>query len=359
MDGQHELDGRHELGGQPEPGGLLSWSPALSPVAGYRLVSRLGGGSGGEVMRAQGPGGETAAIKFVGTPGGTPAIDPRRAFSRRIAVLARLRHPHLVPVRGAGRAADGTLAIVMDLVDGPDLRRLLARQGTFPPATAAALLAGILRGLGALHAAGLVHGDLRPENVLLEQVPGALVPRIADLDAFPAPSSLMRMPDGARDGASNSLPGHRAPESALDPRPTRAADMYAAGALLYELLSGFAPSAPVGMPASSPFGDAVPFTGRPCGVPDVLWRLVTALLAAQPRHRPADPQVIARWLDGLVPELSEWPAPPVQPAPPAFRPVLPSDGLPTPLVPAVAGRDRQPRRGRHPSSGRATRGIPG
>jgi serine/threonine protein kinase len=132
--------------------------------------------------------------------------------------------------------ATGATFLVLEYVEGGDLRGVLARRGPLPPREADALLAGVLEGLDAVHAQGIVHGDLKPENVLLT---GRGEAKLADFGV-------------ARRGASSTLVAgagtlaYMAPEQARGLAPTPQSDLYAAALLYREMLTG-EPPAPRGL----------------------------------------------------------------------------------------------------------------
>lgn len=151
---------------------------------------------------------------------------------RREAILgAALSHPNLVSVYDILTPADGDLIIVMEYVAGETLRDVLTRRGALPPSEALPLLAGVAAGLDAIHAAGIVHRDVKPSNILI----GADgVVKLADL-------GIASVPDRTRITTSGSLIGslgYMAPEQLEDAAATRAIDVYALAAMAFEVLSG-------------------------------------------------------------------------------------------------------------------------
>ena len=176
--------------------------------ANYRLFDVLGRGAMGEVRRGRTATGDTVAVKLLRPElAGDPSMVAR--FLQERAILTALTHPNVVHVRDL--VAEGsTLAIVMDLVAGTDLRTHLDAHGTLPAAEAAAVTVGVLRGLGAVHAAGVVHRDLKPENVLLDDDgQGWAVPRITDFGV----SKLLAGSRRTRRTASSALPSTWPPSS--------------------------------------------------------------------------------------------------------------------------------------------------
>lgn len=156
----------------------------------YLLEEPLGRGATGTVWRArqretagaeaavQGQPGETVAIKVLKEElASDPDIVMR--FLRERSVLLRLTHPNIVRVRDLVVEGD-LLALVMDLIDGPDLHRYLRENGPLSPVAAALLTAQVADALAASHADGVVHRDLKPANVLLMQQGGQMHPMLTD-----------------------------------------------------------------------------------------------------------------------------------------------------------------------------------
>ena len=136
-------------------------------VAGYRIDARLARGGMGVVYRATHLGlDRPVALKVIARELAGDASF-RERFLRESRLAARLDHPAVVPVYDS-REVDGELFVAMRLVEGGDLRGLIDREGPLPPARATALLGQVAEALDAAHAAGIVHRDVKPHNVLVE-----------------------------------------------------------------------------------------------------------------------------------------------------------------------------------------------
>jgi eukaryotic-like serine/threonine-protein kinase len=164
----------------------------------------------------------------------------RERFLREIGIAARLRHPNIVPLYDSGDA-DGVLYFVMPYEEGPSLRARLQRDGALPIAECVSVLRDVARALAYAHEHGVVHRDVKPDNVLLSG--GAAV--VTDFGIAKAVSAAQGdAPTGAttQAGAGIGTPAYMAPEQALgDPATDHRADIYSWGCLAYELLVGTPP----------------------------------------------------------------------------------------------------------------------
>src|SRR3984957_209935 len=205
--------------------------------AGYRGESRIGVGGMAMVFRARDESlGRTVALKIL-----APALTDDAAFRERFIRESRaatvVDHPHIIPVYGAGEFG-GVLYIAMRYVAGGDLRALLKREGPLPPSRAAFLLSPLASALDAGHAAGLVHRDVKPANILIDTSPGR-------------PDHLYLSDFGlAKGNASTGLTGtghflgtveYCAPEQ-ISGKPARPqTDQYALGCVAYTMFTGTVP----------------------------------------------------------------------------------------------------------------------
>jgi serine/threonine protein kinase len=255
----------------------------------YRLLSLLGRGGAGEVWRADDQVlARPVAVKMLRRLEGDP-MDAVERFRIEARAAARLTHPNVVATYDVG-AADGQVFLVMELVNGPDLAQLL-RSGGLP---AAKVVAGIAqqgaRALDAAHAAGVVHRDIKPGNLLL------------------APDGTLKMTDFGiaqavgLDGATGPVllgtAAYVSPEQVRGQRATPASDWYSFGCVLYELLEGRPPF--TGTDATDVLHQHLEATPAPVrrdeGVPG-LAGLVMSLLAKDPAARPSSATAIATYLD--------------------------------------------------------------
>ncbi|MGV9454960.1 protein kinase domain-containing protein [Streptomyces sp. NPDC003635] len=258
----------------------------------YLLEEPLGRGATGTVWRARqretagaeaavpGQPGETVAIKVLKEELASDA-DIVMRFLRERSVLLRLTHPNIVRVRDL--VVEGELlALVMDLVDGPDLHRYLRENGPLTPVAAALMTAQIADALAASHADGVVHRDLKPANVLLKQDGGQMHPMLTDFGI----ARLADSPGLTRTHEFVGTPAYVAPESAEGRPQTSAVDIYGAGILLYELVTGRPPfSGGSALEVLHQHLSAEP--RRPSTVPDPLWTVIERCLSKDPDRRPS------------------------------------------------------------------------
>lgn len=260
----------------------------------YTAHQVLGRGSAGTVWLGEGPEGPVA-IKLLREDLASDQELVGRFVQERAALLG-LDHPQVVGVRDL--VVDGAdLALVMDLIRGTDLRTRLDRERRLAPEAAVAIVADVADGLAAAHAAGIVHRDVKPENVLLD-MQGPLGPGGAH-PALLTDFGIARLVDTPRDARERpAAPGGRAPgprsvigtpdylaPEIIEGLPPRASvDVYALATVLYELLAGFTPFG--GGHPGAVLRRHVTETVAPLpGIPDELWQLVVQCLAKAPASR--------------------------------------------------------------------------
>jgi eukaryotic-like serine/threonine-protein kinase len=222
--------------------------------------------------------------------------DLRRRFVREARLAARLAHPNVVRVFDVGED-DGRPFIAMEYVAGETLAELLARRGRLPASDAASLGMQVCAGLAAVHAAGLVHRDVKPQNLMLG-ADGVL--KLGDFGIAAGHEGTQLTLAGTVLGTA----GYLAPEQARGEPVTAAADIYAVGAVLYELLTG-RPCRTVGSLAELGAGDGFQLPDLARRAPDAPAELVAAVLAclsASPEERPPSAVALARLLAPVASE---------------------------------------------------------
>ncbi|WP_405736239.1 serine/threonine protein kinase [Streptomyces sp. NBC_00028] len=269
----------------------------------YTAHQILGRGSAGTVWLGEGPEGPVA-IKLLREDLASDEELVGRFVQERTALLG-LEHPNVVSVRDL--VVDGNdLALVMDLVRGTDLRTRLDRDRRLAPEAAVAIVADIADGLAAAHAAGVVHRDVKPENVLLD-MQGPLGPggsHRALLTDFGV-AKLIDTPRRTRATKIIGTPDYLAPEIVEGLPPRAAVDIYALATVLYELLAGFTPFG--GGHPGAVLRRHVTETVAPLpGIPDELWQLIVQCLAKAPASRLRASELGAR-LRELLPMLAGMP----------------------------------------------------
>ena len=229
----------------------------LSQVGKFKIVDKLGAGAMGEVFRAHDPVlGRDVAIKVVA---GKLSDDERarERFQREAQSAAQLNHPNIITVYDFGEE-QGMAYMAMELLEGNDLRELLAQGKVASLEDKLALMEQILDGLAFAHAKGVVHRDLKPGNVHV--LPNGQV-KIMDFGL------ARRAQDGAATGVIMGTPYYMAPEQAQGERATARSDIFSLGAMFYEMLAG-----------------RRPFTGP--SIPAVLFAVVHKDPSRSPRRRP-------------------------------------------------------------------------
>ena len=264
----------------------------------YRVEKELGGGGMSRVFVAE----ETRLARQVVIKVLPPdlALEMRvDRFNREIQLSASLQHPHIVPLLAAG-GADDLLYYTMPFVEGEPLRTRLTREGELPVRDTVRILKDVADALAYAHARGLVHRDIKPDNVLLSGHHAM----VADFGVAKALSQAKTEGGLTSVGVALGTPAYMAPEQAAgDPNIDYRADIYAFGAMAYEMLTGRAPFAglaPHQMLAAHVTEPVVPVTDRRPTLPPALAQLVMACLEKNPADRPQSAEEMLHTLESMA-----------------------------------------------------------
>ncbi|MCA9534630.1 MAG: serine/threonine protein kinase [Myxococcales bacterium] len=269
-------------------------------------------------------------------------------FRREARAVAAVQHEGLVAIYDVALDASPPY-LVMELVEGPSLRDVLAAEGALPVGQALALVADVLDALGALHAAGIVHRDVKPANVLLAETRGGQRARLIDLGVAWMETDAAQEQLTATDAAVGT-PAFMAPEQLAGQRVGPAADMWAAGVLLYSLLTGVRPfgAATLAELVGARAAEALrPLHETLADVPPGLDPLVATLLHPDPRERPTDAASVAQQLRAMaaaLPARAARPTPVARSAEPARAATAPAGATPraAPPTPTSATTRAEP-----------------
>ena len=267
----------------------------------YTLDRELGGGGMSRVFTATETAlGRSVVVKVL-PPELAAGVSTER-FKREISVAARLQHPHIVPLLSAGET-EGVPYFTMPFVEGESLRVRLARRGELPVSEAVRILREIASGLAYAHEHGVVHRDIKPDNVLFSG-DVAMVADFGVAKAISAASSDERSGTVTSLGTALGTPAYMSPEQATaDPTTDHRADVYAFGVVAYEMLTGLPPF--TGRSASQLLAAQVteppePITRRRPSIPPALAALVMRCLEKRPSDRPQSASEIVHALDDIT-----------------------------------------------------------
>jgi len=318
-------EGSTQLGDELEPG---------SRLAGYRIERLLGRGGMGSVYEAtQVSLDRRVALKVISRRLGADESF-RERFRRESRAAAAVEHPNLLPVYEAGDTPDGRLYLSMRFVDGGDLESRLRRLGPLGAAEVLSILGQIAGALDHAHAAGLIHRDVKPANVLLEERRGAVHAYLAD---FGLAKEIHATTAHTETGKLLGTVDYLAPEQIAGEDYGPAVDVYAFGGVVYRALTGSVPyrrdtsaatliahrEAPVPRPSE-----------RAPGLPVVFDELVARAMAKDPNRRAASAGELIAWATEALESAGE----PVDPEETPTMVDLADEGT------EVLGQERSPAR---------------
>ncbi len=264
----------------------------------YAIERELGAGGMATVYLAEDVKHHRKVAVKVLRPDLAAALGPER-FLREIEIAANLTHPHIVPLYDSGEA-DGFLFYVLPYIEGESLREKLTREGELPITDAVRILRDVVDALASAHKHGVVHRDIKPDNVLLSEN-HALV---TDFGVAKAVSEATGRQQLTTAGVALGTPAYMAPEQAVaDPHIDHRADIYAVGALAYELLTGrppFTGTTPQMVLSAHVTEAPEPVTKDRHAVPPALAQLVMRCLEKKPADRWQSAQELLPQLEALA-----------------------------------------------------------
>ncbi|MGE5185149.1 MAG: protein kinase domain-containing protein, partial [Acidobacteriota bacterium] len=274
----------------------------------FKLTACIGIGGSGAVYKAdQIALGRTVAVKILNEE---LCADPRMItrFRGEAMSASRLNHPNCVSIIDYGQSPDGLLYLAMEYVKGPTLTQLLVNESPLAVDRVIDLVSQSLAGIEEAHLAGVVHADLKADNIIVDQRRAGIdLVKIVDF-------GIARLVEAARDIEERSISGtpeYMAPEVISGAQPTFASDLYAVGIILYELLAEKTPffaGATTEILTNHLRAQPTPLTSRRAGVPKEVDHVIAKALAKHPTDRFASASEMRDALLGIRARMRSLPA---------------------------------------------------
>jgi serine/threonine protein kinase len=280
-----------------------AWTPGSVIAGKYEVVTRLGSGGFGSVYKVR----HLFRKKYYAlkTPHPEYARDElfRRRFEREIEAMERFVHPDAVMIRDSGVTAEGSPYYTMDFIEGESLKALLRRHGKLPCARAIEILTCVLQVIDSAHAHGVIHRDLKPDNILLTTANGREAVKVLDfgvaklLDIVGETNTITR---GDRVGTPKYMSPEQITGEPIDPR----SDLFSLGIVFYEMVTGRHPFGairdPVRITAAILNHDPMPPRDVCPEIPRGVSEQILLLLEKKPKRRPLSAAAVLRAFEGLA-----------------------------------------------------------
>jgi hypothetical protein len=206
----------------------------------YRIDAQIGVGGMATIYRSTRLHiGDIVAVKVLH---GELLRDPQFAerFRREAEAAARLKHPNVVAIYDFGLSEDRLIYLVMELVDGPNLRTIIRDTGPLPPASAAEIIRQVCAALSEAHRQGIVHRDIKPANIAIETTPDEMRVKVLDFGIASLRANGMTL-NLTQAGAVLGTPAYMSPEQCMGQEIDGRSDIYSLGVVLFEMLCGVVP----------------------------------------------------------------------------------------------------------------------
>ena len=269
--------------------------------ADFLIDRELGGGGMSRVFVATERALQRRVVIKVLPPDLAAGVNVER-FRREIQLAAQLQHPHIVPLLATGDE-DGVLWFSMPFIEGESLRAALKKQKRLPARDVVRILHDVVDALAYAHARGVVHRDIKPDNILAS----GMHAMVTDFGVAKALSAAIPMAGGTTTGMAIGTPAYMAPEQlAADPAADHRVDIYAVGLLAYELLTGSSPF--TGSSPQATMAAQLTETPKPphqfADIPEALSAVIMRCLEKDSAKRPQSAQALLAELDALPPMSS-------------------------------------------------------
>ncbi len=272
----------------------------------YRILEQLAeGGMGIVYVASQEPMGRRVALKVMKQEMVSDKASVKRFFREAVAV-SKLDHPNTIKIYDYGEGEGSRLYIVMEFLDGEPLSRILKREGALSLKRSVNLVGQIARALAEAHAKGVIHRDMKPENIFVSKVDGGEdFVKVLDFGI----AKLQQQSDGAtkitRTGYVCGTPEYMSPEQARGEDLDGRTDLYALGVMLWEMLEGTTP-----YDAGTPLGivlkhQTAPIPEITASVPRAVKEFVYRAMAKEASERPSSPEIFLEELLAACPEDME------------------------------------------------------